>query len=271
MRYLQSTWSIMAVAILVVSGSPRAIHAATLTYDAGVDLKNFETTVNPPNGTDPGLNTVVPVWSYGTETGTSNSSPTASAFTVFPKSASYNPVDLPAASGNMSGWQYDPSGDLVPVVAVNTTNSTVTTTCCGSYGVNQIWTHPGPFGSGDEFTVVRWTAPTAGYASVSGTFLNEGGTASSDYIQIGGTTQASGFASAGTLTVEPTLVTPGETIDFITGPNVNSGYGANSTSFDGTVTFTPVPEPSSLVALIGLSAMGMLLITRRRRKHTPVG
>jgi hypothetical protein len=271
MRSLISTWSLTAVAILVVAGSPQSTRASTIVYDAGVDLKNFELTVNPASGTDPGINTVVPEWSYGTETGASVATPNSTTFTVFPKTASYNPVNLPSASGNMAGWQYDnvPMGDLVPAIAVNTTNSTVSS-CCGNYGVNQIWTHPGG-STGDEFTVVRWTAAAFGKVTISGTFLEEGGVSSSDYIQVGGVTEASGLASAGTLTVGPTYVAAGETIDFITGPNVALGYGANSTSFDGTVTFTPVPEPSSVVALCGIGVMGLFLIARRRNKRCAGG
>jgi len=64
-------------------------------------------------------------------------------------------------------------------------------------------------------------------------------------------------------------------VDFVTDMNVNTGGGGGATRYEGTIpsstfevaltyTYTPVPEPSSYAALLGLFALGLVCIRRRR-------
>jgi hypothetical protein len=69
-----------------------------------------------------------------------------------------------------------------------------------------------------------------------------------------------------TATFDPAafFVTEGETISFVA---YNGGGGDNNTmQLNADIAFTPVPEPSSVVALCGLGAAGLVLVVRRRRR-----
>lgn len=112
--------------------------------------------------------------------------------------------------------------------------------------------------------------------------LNDGGTNSADTFggtgNIYDTRTGSGIFGAGTTIIASTAQFTEYSIIFTTSASagadglgsvdfLNSGGGVDNTIDVTNVSLTAaVPEPSSLVALCGLGAMGLFVIARRRRK-----
>jgi hypothetical protein len=131
------------------------------------------------------------------------------------------------------------------------------------YGVQsgQFFLHPGP---SSQASVARWTAP-AGIVSpvqVQGQFLSGDIGVMDVGIFVNGIPQVTTpyWHSTDSGAFNFSLpVSPGNTIDFA----VYGSYGYGSTPLEATVTGTP--EPSTL-ALLGVSAIGLLAFAWRRRQ-----
>jgi hypothetical protein len=182
------------------------------------------------------------------------------------------------AFGALNVWGLSSSADSGgdPNIEKNVTNS-VNNGCCGIYWEPQ----QVAFGPYLGPTVARFTVPTTGPYTVSAMFQDiqsfaaTGNTAPTGYIYEGSSQLAvvpivtgadSSVASGGlggfaTFSSGPMELTAGTTLDFIT-----YGANANNATTEVIADVILVPEPSSLVALCGLGAAGMVLALRRRRR-----
>jgi hypothetical protein len=145
-------------------------------------------------------------------------------------------------------------------------------TCCGSVDVpaGTLIAHPGP---GGQYSVLRFTAPSAGNYQVSAAFWGDdyAGTTSTDvHIRTAGADAYSGFVAgygAGSTqgwTGQLSLL-QGQTVDFAVGFGPNQNYYYDSTGLSVVIT-AAVPEPSAAVMLLlGLSGLGGLAWRRRRQ------
>lgn len=131
--------------------------------------------------------------------------------------------------------------------------------------------HPGTGAS--SHIVVRWTAPEAGEVDVSTLFtrIDEENLQSQGFVTHNGavlfedTLSGLGDWSA----FDPTTslsVAANDVIDFVVGP-AGMNFSNDSTRLDATLTFTAVPEPSTLVAMCSSLLTVALIVTARRRKR----
>ncbi|MCC6493828.1 MAG: hypothetical protein IT424_12510 [Pirellulales bacterium] len=135
--------------------------------------------------------------------------------------------------------------------------------------------HPG---SGDQYAVLRFTAPTAGNYdfNVSFTGNNETGTTTDVHVLVNDVAVSSGNVNSAWFDTEPgegpTLantepiqLAAGDTIDIAVGPGGN-GYAYDLTGISGWIassaTSAVVPEPSSTM----LIACGIAMLTHYRRR-----
>jgi hypothetical protein len=118
--------------------------------------------------------------------------------------------------------------------------------------------------------VLRWTAPTTGVINITSSGANDqnccdGGQRATNFLVYDNNTQK--FSDylpnlGSSANYDAVLnVTAGDTIDFIA---YNNGGGDNN-SLTLFADINYLPEPSSIIALCGLAAAGMLLALRRRR------
>jgi hypothetical protein len=241
------TASVRALATLTVVLYSFPAYAQTVFWNAGPDMVANESsgateTINP--------NTVVPAWSYGWRT-----TALSTGLTLFTGDNHVND-----ASG-LEGFFY--SAGNGPGVLVNATAGNIL-----------ISTGPGlldPLAPGEidldpsfsgQFTVVRWTAPTAGTFSITadwrdldpyggdGTAANLvfNGVAVFNYVMPNGGTAALGAPMLLTLAA-------GDKLDFVLDALGNGLY--DSTAFNATI--TAIPEPPLTALLLGGFAISALL------------
>jgi hypothetical protein len=235
-RYSTSLASI--VVALGICGSPASSSAVVVgAYDAAAD---FSTAANP-NG----------VWSYGYST-------TLGGTLAF--HASTAPVPAYTA---ISNWHTD-LGYGVPVILRNATASTVTNnTGTIVLAPGQLASHPG---TGGEFSVVRFTAPFAGFLNVSGSFLGADlvGTTTDVHILLNGNPvfngDVFGFGAGSGPSFNSNLsLGIGDHLDFVVGWG-NGDFTSDATAV--TAIITQVPEPTTAAMLM---LGGMLIATRLSR------
>ena len=230
----------LALALLTAGGFA-APSAHAQAFNAAQDFS----ATNNPNG----------VWSYGYET---TLGATLNLYT--------NHFD-PAS--NTKGWN-DPIALGVPAIWENFgTSPEAFADVIAVPG--QLDFHPGP---DDEFSVVRFTAPTAGLYDLNVGFapVTTNGTTTDVHILQNGASLFSGLVTGtysaptsapsftGVLTLQP-----GDTVDFAVGYGTNGNFYDDSTGFTGGV--NPVPEASSEVSLglLLLLSLGGVAVSRRRK------
>jgi len=222
--------------------------AAAQTYDAAGD---FSATSNP-NG----------VWSYGYET------TLGGTFTLY--------TNKITEAANTAGWNKPILVDF-PFVVKNfgTIPSTYADVVLAP---GQLSLHPGP---NDEFSIVRFTAPTAGLYNITANWyaVTTDGTTTDANVLFAGLRDATFINNQVTGTLNnPTnspsyaksvALTAGETVDFAVGFGNDGGYFRDSTGFDAHLTNTPaVPEASTTVSfglLLALGLGGAALGARKKR------
>ena len=236
----------IALFALALSLCIAARPAGAVVYDANADFVAYE---NANSG--PAVAPVNGVWSYGTK-GTLDG--TFNGYTVHTDSGF-------ESAGLLQGWQETDDG--VPALMVNV-GSTPSPVCCGITAVDpgQIFMHPDPGGQPDMFTVLRFTAPSAGSFTAAANFEQLHSNPATTYLRVAGVVTDTG-AGTSTLT-EAGSIAAGQTIDFIVGPQPNGDYGSTSTGLFATIDFTPVPEPAS-AAVVMIAGAAALLARRRVR------
>jgi hypothetical protein len=201
-------------------------------------------------------------WNLADDYSTANTA--GSAWTFGWESAvggTFTQYDYSYTNGNNSLQWVDSSissGYSIPAVWKNT--STGNTTIDGvAYG--QVSLHPGESG---QFSVVRWTASSAGTYTVSYSFGEGDNGWMSYYIVVDGVVYQYWMDDASTESGTMTFtLAAGGTIEFIVGANINDGYYFLFGNTPLTVTVTgsdpeadAVPEPAAMLLLgFGLASL----------------
>ncbi len=207
-----------AIAVILASCALlAAMPKEGLAFDAASE---FSASVNP-NG----------VWSYGWSTNL------GSAFQLYTTTDVENGFDR---------WTGNLSLDGHPSVYHNGTGSTITVpSTLQTLQAGQLAEHPG---SGGQYALVRWTAPTAGNFSITTSFFGVDQNGASVDVHVlrnsiaifNGT--VTGF-NVPTSFFTNIVVGAGDTIDFAV------GYGSNGTYFDDLTGLSAeiIPEPTTLL------------------------
>ena len=151
---------------------------------------------------------------------------------------------------------YDISaGEVVSIIANTGTNPVVLNSGSGDYlplNPNQILLHPG---AGNQFAVVRWTAPVANIFNISASWTDldpNGGNGASGHVVINGTNIIAMeriWDNGGTGTCFDTFsIIAGDTVDFALGSR--GSYIFDSTGFDATIAVVPEPAAISLIGFL---------------------
>jgi hypothetical protein len=235
--------------LLIVLAAMACLGQSAQAADATADFS----IASNPNG----------AWSYGYTTtlgGTFVAYSTGSAVIGF------------GTSGTLDAWNKNNAPTYVPWVGKAGAGGW---TCCTSVTVaaNTITMHPG--GSG-EFSVVRYTAPSAGSYQFTGSFFGQdnggqvNGTTTDVHVRATNdvfTDTVVGFGNTKTFNGVVAL-TAGQTLDFVVGVGVGLGnqnnYYNDSTGLIASV--TAVPEPSGVIlAFAGLALAAGAGVRRRNR------
>lgn len=170
-------------------------------------------------------------------------------------------------SGSSLGWDFEwtAAGGL-PGVYKNTTNVPQTSGTV-NYGPGQVNLHPGSAG---DYSIVRWTAPSAGTYALASLFtgLDCCATTSDVNILVNGGSIFSAFVNGfgSTQSYSSNLfLGAGDLVDVAVGFGANNNYYYDSTGLNLTIDAVNVtPEPASFVLFVtGLLAVGG--VVRRRR------
>lgn len=170
--------------------------------------------------------------------------------------------DYSQDSHGRSGWRDEslyPEDDIPHVSAVHGSVFDY------SYGTDELAFHPG---WNDEYSIIRWTAPFAGTADVTGEFAGAHWNDKVVYVYHNSNELLKavlpGYAVA-TLN-RPISVAAGDAIDFAIGKVAYDNAAGTTTAVAATIDFTPVPEPSTR-GLLGTAALGLLGFMSLRRKR----
>jgi len=223
----------LLIFVAVIVGCTGAARAAT-TYDISTD---FSTASNPND-----------VWTYGFST-------TLGGILI--------PYVQSSTSGGIQAWRSLNANE--PVDFNNQTNGAIITCVgCDALPAHTAAFHPGPNG---EFSVYRFTTQIPGTYVLDATFggLDHGGT--DVHILDNGTVIYSADITMGSSIhhSESRTLLLGETIDFAVGVGTDGSFLFDSTSINGSLTLSAVPEPE----IYGLLTAGLGLIgfvARRRKK-----
>lgn len=251
-------FSLCVVGVVAVLSSADALQATTI-YNANEDMYASEKEVTP--GTYPGTNGFGGVWSLGSRADDA----TGTAFTLFANHET--PRD---GSAGWLGW--DSAAGGFPYFAVNTSTAAFD---WGWYrngatdmGIKDIGINPDVAVAG----VLRWTAPGAGTISTA-TIINAGvgpdtyGGIDIHLLLNGVSKYDNAFTmDAGVaISTSDLTVAAGDVLDLIIGDGGNGNWYDLSGITSHVVTFTAVPEPSS-IGLLGCGGMGLLAYAWRKRR-----
>lgn len=120
--------------------------------------------------------------------------------------------------------------------------------------------HPGPGGGIDPFTIIRFTAPSAGNFSYSVAFTSIDNGSKGVHIYHNATSLYSSIIVSSQVVSDSDVLTlaMGDTVDVVVDPNGDYFGDSTRVSF----TLEAIPEPTSAL-LFGMSALA-LAVTRRR-------
>ena len=261
---------ILGLVVFVAFGTSSAIGDV---YDAANDWS----ATNNPNG----------VWSYGWE---------ASPGSTFNLYTNTTPEPL---TSNISSWEAGGTNGPFQQPGVFHNDLSSFNSAYTSPFTNQLAMHPGQDG---QLSVLRFNAPTTADYQVVGSFtgIDQGNKNVFFYVSIDGATAISLGAglygySAETFSMRSLNLKAGDTVDLMVGMDPNAGYYYDTTGIDlnfqtlsssqptSPLVVTPppnallrsgsspsgsssVPEPSALIALFGLAAMGLVVFGWKRRQ-----
>ena len=131
--------------------------------------------------------------------------------------------------------------------------------------------HPGPQ---DQYSVIRFTAPSAGTYQLATSFYGldfVGPTTTDVHVLLDGTSlfngEVDGFGAGSGPSFRSNLkLLQGDTVDFAVGFGSNGTYFNDSTGITATLA-VGIPEPASLILLsIGIAGLGVLAVNRKNRR-----
>ena len=225
-----------ALASLAGTRADRTAHAEPI-FDAAADFS----LASNPNG----------VWSYGYSS-VLGASPTTYTFAT-------TVSDIASWSNGNGIW-------APPWVGRNDTDQVVTFSSI-TLQPYQMAFHPGSSG---EYSVIRFTAPSAGVYALVSSFIGVDGTTTDVHVLHNGTSLFSGsingYGDSDSYSTNVVLAT-GDAIDFAVG-YLTGGYSNDSTGISATLTpMTTVPEiaPAGIGLVMALVSGGLALLERRRR------
>ena len=218
------------------------VHAGSI-YEAAADFS----IASNPNG----------VWSYGYEQSL------GSGFQLH-TSSSNNGEGL---SGVEEWYSPQLSGNFTPYVGYNSNDFDLTDRTRVLLA-HQVFMHPGPASSGNLFSVLRWTAPTAGIYQVAVAFRGDDfvfPTTTDVHVLENGSSLFDGgvyvYGPAASFTGIVSVKT-GDTIDFVVGVGSDGNYTGDTTGIGATI--STVPEPSGVLLLaVGVGIVSAITIVRR--------
>ncbi len=151
-----------------------------------------------------------------------------------------------------------------PSIWHNGTGSNITTpTAYQRVLAGGLASHPGPNG---EYSILRWTAPSAGTFSIAGSFWgdDQNGDSADVHVLRNGVALFNGNVTGYYLTpvsyTANLTLSAGDTIDFAVGYGTDGSYNDDLTGLSATI----IPEPTTLfVTLQGLILAGVLIYRRR--------
>jgi len=135
---------------------------------------------------------------------------------------------------------------------------------------NTLWMHPDGFGNAG-LAVLSWLAPADGVADLAFTLSDmdpAGGDGVNWYIDLRDSAGNldSGFLlnnSSGLRQIHDVIVLAGDRINLVITPGPGTNHEFDSTQVAGTISFTAIPEPSTLA--VGAIVSDVVLLRRRRR------
>jgi hypothetical protein len=245
---MQHTLVSAFVAVLFTCSS---FASAATIYVAGADLKANELGVNSnPNG----------AWTYGTAATTGAPFQVVDLSTFTPYGA---PQHTEAWLGvpQLQGYTDDDS-DKTSIVVVNV-DAVPVTACCGfQIDPSKIFVHAGVVAQRDA--VIQWTAPGDGTITIGAEWLLKGSAPGLHQVFQNNSPLTAAAFGTDTFSSGVLNVASGDIISFVQGPQSSGAFGSTSTQFDATISFAPVPEPSSIaLASLALACLAWTGVRRR--------